>query len=101
MILYHHKVTLLKVEVIVHNYKPWYKCRRSIVALVAITCLTAMAMINKMDTSTAIAMVVTAVCGANAGQAVFSSKKNPLNLTSSGSTTTTHKASQQVDNPDA
>lgn len=46
--------------------KEIYKCRRSIVALVAIGCLTALGLIKGMDVATSIAAVSAALGAANA-----------------------------------
>lgn len=43
-------------------------CRRSMVAVIAIACLTAIAIYNGTDTSTSIAAVAMGVAGANALQ---------------------------------
>lgn len=53
------------------TYKAIYRCRRTIVSLVAIGCLTAMAIVHAMDVSTAIAMVAGALSGANAAEAAY------------------------------
>ena len=89
------------------DFTPIYKCRRSIIALVAITCLTAIALINKQDTSSAIATVVMAIAAANAGQTIFIPKRKTIisnddnNITSLTNNKIKQKASQNVDNPDA
>lgn len=53
------------------------KCRRSIVAIIAIGCLTALGLSNGMDVSSAIAMVAMGVAGANSAEHVFAKSSNP------------------------
>jgi len=45
-----------------------FSCRRSIIALFSISCLTAIAIVNGTDTSISIAAVAMGVAGANAYQ---------------------------------
>jgi hypothetical protein len=58
-----------------HPPIPFWKCRRSVIALSAIACITLLGVINKQDVSAPIASIVFAIAGANASQAVFSRKK--------------------------
>ncbi|NBO99763.1 MAG: hypothetical protein EBU90_06505 [Proteobacteria bacterium] len=53
---------------------PVFKCRRSIVAIVAIGCLTALGLSKGIDVSSAIAMVAMGVAGANSAEHVFNKK---------------------------
>jgi len=46
------------------------KCRRSVIALFSITCLTYLGIRNGTDVSLAITGIVTAVAGANSWQAI-------------------------------
>lgn len=55
---------------------PILKCRRSIVAIIAIGCLTALGMSKGLDVSSAIAMVAMGVAGANSAEGVFSFKSS-------------------------
>lgn len=55
---------------------PILKCRRSVVAIIAIGCLTALGLSSGMDVSSAIAMVAMGVAGANSAEHVFSKKPN-------------------------
>lgn len=43
-------------------------CRRSVIALISIACLTAIALIKGIDTSVSIAAVAVGIAGANAYQ---------------------------------
>lgn len=46
--------------------KKIFNCRRSILAIIGIACLTYLGYANKLDVSLAVAGIVTAVAGANA-----------------------------------
>jgi hypothetical protein len=50
------------------------KCRRSIIAIIAIACLTALGILKNFDVSSAIAMVAMGVAGANSAEHVFIKK---------------------------
>lgn len=58
---------------------PILKCRRSIIAIISIACLTTLGLSKGMDVSSAIAMVAIGIAGANSAEHVFigeSSKPN-------------------------
>lgn len=49
-------------------------CRRSVIALVGMGCCVAISAMTGVETAGAISLIVTSVAGANAAQAVLSSK---------------------------
>lgn len=49
-------------------------CRRTFIALVAIFSILAMALVNHVDTSAALASVAMALAGSNAAEAAFKAK---------------------------
>lgn len=66
-----------------------YTCRRTLIAISGILACVAVTLITKVDTSGAIAMIVTAIAGANAAQGVFESRSG----------TTENRQSIRVDAP--
>ena len=55
--------------------KKLFNCRRSLLAMFGMLCLTSMALLKGMDTSSAIAAVTMAVAAANAAQAIGAKEK--------------------------
>lgn len=51
-------------------------CRRTYIATLGILCVTALGAYLKIDVSWAIMGAVTAICGANASEAIFKGKNN-------------------------
>jgi len=51
-----------------------FTCRRTLIAITGIGACVLITWITKVDTSGAVAMIVTAIAGANAAQGVFESK---------------------------
>jgi low temperature requirement protein LtrA len=56
--------------------KKVFTCRRTVIALFAISCLTALGILVNAEVAGAIATVALAVAAANATQGVFTSDKN-------------------------
>jgi len=50
-------------------------CRRSVLALTGMVCCLTITLATGVDTSGSIALIVTSVAGANATQAIFSTKQ--------------------------
>ena len=50
------------------------KCRRSTIALIGLTYLLILGLYSNADVSAQIVAIVTAICGANAAQAIFEKK---------------------------
>lgn len=51
-----------------------FTCRRTLIAITGISACVLITYITKVDTSGAVAMIVTAIAGANAAQGVFTSR---------------------------
>lgn len=58
--------------------KPWWQCRRTLLAAYTLTLLFVLGMWGGADVAAAMSTVVLAVAGANASQAVF--EKRPLRI---------------------
>lgn len=52
-------------------------CRRTFVAIFAISCLTAIGVMTDLDVASAIATTALAVAGANSAQKIFQREDNP------------------------
>jgi hypothetical protein len=79
----------MQLERFMTNYTPIYKCRRSIIALVGLGCLTWLGYSAGQEVAGSIAAIVLAVAASNAGQSAVSAWRNPRK-----------ENKEEVDNPD-